>query len=257
MKNDVSGCRRTDERLAPYVDEVLPPAERAEVERHLDACPPCRHNAVEEHGGRTLLRERAERLRCSHLPPGLRSRCEALARDHRRVRTVAAWRARLVPATLIATIVMFAALALLSVATRRSDALLAAQLAADHVKCFKAFAPSAVVDAESVEARLARDYGWDMRVPPSSREHEIVLLGGRRCLYADGTMPHVMYRAAGAAPVSLFRLEGVTRRAADLTTLGQRCRIWPRGGNTYVLVGPESASHELQRVARYVEQEVR
>ena len=256
-KRPKDSCRLTAERLTPYLDEALPPAERADVEHHLDACPPCRTSAVEEQGGRTIVRECADRLRQPPLPPGLRSRCEALARDHTRVRTGASWRARLVPATLIATLVIFTGLALLSVATRRSDALLAAQLTADHVKCFKVFVPGAEIDVAQVERELEDSYGWDIHVPPSSAAADIRLLGGRRCLYADGTVPHVMYRAAGAAPVSLFRLEGVTRPEADVTTLGHRCRIWSRGGNTYVLVAPDSASPHMARVSQYVRREAR
>ena len=250
-------CRRTAERLTPYVDEALPPGERTDVEKHLNACPPCRTSAIEEQGGRTVVRECADRLRHSVLPPGLRSRCEALARDHARVRTVASWRARLVPATLIATLVIFTGLALFSVATRRSNAVLAAQLTADHLKCFKVFVPGAEADAAQVERDLEDAYGWEMHVPPSSAEADTQLLGGRRCLYADGTVPHVMYRGAGAVPVSLFRLEGVTRPDAEVTTLGHRCRIWSRGGNTYVLVAPDSASGQVARLARYVQQQAR
>src|SRR5688500_16312448 len=103
-------CRRAGERLTPYVDEALPPTERAEVERHLDACPPCRTAADEVRGGRVVLRECADRLR-PPLPPGLRSRCEALAREQARVRTVSSWRARLVPATLVALLAVFAGMA--------------------------------------------------------------------------------------------------------------------------------------------------
>ena len=250
-------CRRTTERLTPYVDEALPPGERTDVERHLNACPPCRQSAVEEQSGRTIVRECADKLRQPPLPPGLRSRCEALAREHARVRTVASWRTRLVPATLIASVVLFAAVALFSVATRRSNALLAAQLTADHVKCFNVFEPDGHVEAEAVEGRLERDYGWDMHVPPTSRDDDVRLVGARRCLYADGTVPHVMYRAGGEAPVSLFRLDGVTRADADVTTLGHRCRIWSRGGNTYVLVAPQSASEDMARIAQYVQREAR
>lgn len=249
-------CRRTDERLTPYADEALPPGERAEVERHLDACPPCRQSAVEEEGGRTIVRECADRLRQTPLPPGLRSRCEALAREDEREKKPS-WRVRLIPATMIATLLLLVGMALFSLVTRRSEALLAAQLTADHMKCFSVFRPSGEADAAQVEAQLERDYGWEMHVPPSSPDVGVQLLGGRRCLYAEGTMPHVMYRAAGAQPMSLFRLEGVTRPEADVVTMGYRSRIWSRDGNTYVLVLPESAAGDIGRIARYVRTEAR
>lgn len=251
-------CRRTAERLTPYVDEVLPPDERGDVERHLGDCPPCREVAVQEQGARTVVRECADRLRSSPLPVGLRSRCEALAREHCQPAARRAWWGRLLPATVIATVAIFAGLAILSLTSRRSGAVLAAQLTADHVKCFKVFADPDAVDARVLEREMEERYGWDMHVPASSAEHGVRLVGGRRCLYSDGTVPHVMYRAeAGAAPVSLFRLEGVTRDEAEVTTMGHRCRIWSRGGHTYVLVAPESIAGADARLARYIRQEAR
>jgi anti-sigma factor RsiW len=248
-------CKRVAERVTPYVDGALPPGERQEVEQHLGHCPPCARGAEEEQGARAVLRERAVRLKEAPLPPGLRSRCEALAREHSRVRTVAVWR-MLVPATAIAVMLIITGVLIFSLATRRSDTLLAAQLTADHVKCFEMFVPSTSTDASAVEEELESKYGWDMHVPPSSREAGLTLVGGRRCLYADGSMPHVMYEAAGQ-PVSLFRLEGVTRPPADVNALGHHCRIWTRGGHTYVLVLPDKESPAIARVARYVEREAR
>jgi anti-sigma factor RsiW len=247
-------CRRTAGRVTPYVDNALPTDERAEVERHLDACPPCRRGAEQEQGGRTVLRECAGRLKSEPLPPGLRSRCESLAREHARMPRVS-WLRLLVPLTAMAVLVIVAGVLLFSVATRRSDTLLAAQLTADHVKCFKVFEPQAYADANRVEQDLDQKYGWDMHVPPTSAD--ATLLGGRRCLYADGSIPHVMYRGKGTEPVSLFRLEGVTRGSANVTTLGHHSRIWSRGGHTYVLVTPERETPEIARLARYVQAEAR
>jgi anti-sigma factor RsiW len=226
------------------------------VERHLSACPPCRDRATQERGARAVLRECASRLRDEPLPPGLRSRCEALARDCAHGRTLAGWR-RLLPAGLAAVLVAFTALALLSLATRRSETLLAAQLTADHAKCFTFFADlgGPPADAHDVEHDLAQ-YGWQMHVPPSVPQDRLRLLGGRRCLYADGLVPHVMYQA-GTERVSLFRLDGVTRKKSDITSLGYRCRIWSRGGNTFVLVSPATTTPEVTRIARYVEEQAR
>ena len=247
-------CRRTAGRVTPYVDNALPPGERADVEQHLAACPPCRHGAEQEQAGRTVLRGCAERLRSEPLPPGLRARCESLAREHARKPRVS-WFRLLVPLSAMAVLVIVAGVLLFSVATRRSNTLLAAQLTADHVKCFKVFEPGGRVDAADVEEELDRDYGWDMHVPPTTEDAR--LLGGRRCLYADGSMPHVMYRGRGTEPISLFRLEGVTREAAEVTTLGHHSRIWSRGGHTYVLVTPEHETPAMTRLARYVRAEAR
>lgn len=251
-------CRRTAERLTPYVDDELPPAERTAVEGHLNRCPPCRQSAGEEQGGRRLVRECADRLQQPALPPGLRSRCEQLAAEHCRGRVWRPWPARLIPVALMAAVVIVAAVGVLSVATRQSGTLLAAQLTADHVKCFEVFEPNApAASAQAVENELELEYGWDMHVPPSSPENGLRLLGGRRCLYAEGTMPHVMYRTAGAAPVSLFKLEGVVREEADVKTMGHRCKIWSRAGSTYVLVMPDTPAAETARMVSYVRQEAR
>jgi anti-sigma factor RsiW len=79
-----SNCRRTAERLAAYVDEALPADERGEVERHLERCPPCLEAALREKVGRKALRSVAAKLGCESLPPGLRERCEAIARERRK-----------------------------------------------------------------------------------------------------------------------------------------------------------------------------
>jgi anti-sigma factor (TIGR02949 family) len=249
-------CRRTAGRVTPYVDGALPEPERAEVERHLDACPPCRRGAEQEQRGRAVLRECAGRLKAEPLPPGLRSRCESIARDHARPGGLS-WLRVLVPLAAMVVLVLFAGVLLFSIATRRSDALLAAQLTADHVKCFEVFEPGegGPADATRVAHDLESRYGWAMRVPPTSGD--ITLIGGRRCLYAEGTMPHVMYRARNAAPVSLFRLDGVSRPPADLTALGHRCRIWSRDGYTYVLVMPDRETPEMTRLVSYVQAEAR
>jgi anti-sigma factor RsiW len=251
-------CKRTAERLTPYVDEELPPAERVAVEGHLDRCPPCRRSAVEEQSGRTLVRECADRLERPAPPPGLRSRCEQLAMEHCRGRVWRPWPARLIPVALMAVVLATAVVSVLSVATRTSSTVLAAQLTADHMKCFEVFEPDApAASAQRVEQELESTYGWDIHVPPSSAETGLQLLGGRRCLYAEGTMPHVMYRTTSAAPVSLFKLDGVVRGDAEVTTMGHRCTIWSRGGSTYVLVTSDSPSAETARVAKYVRREAR
>jgi len=249
----MSECRRTADRLTPYVDEALPEGERGEVEQHLDACPPCRTSADQERGGRTVLRDRADQLRSAPLPSGLRTRCAALAREHAR-RGRQSWKTRLLPASLAAGLVLFTALAVVTLGTQRSNTVLAAQLTADHTKCFRAFPPAGSdVDARAAEERLAARYGWDIHVPPSSPRDGIRLVGARRCLYGEGRVPHLMYDVGGY-PLSLFVLEGVARDADDMTTFGHRSRIWSRGTTTFVLVSPASAG-DLSQAVSYVRQE--
>jgi anti-sigma factor RsiW len=77
-------CGRIIERLTAYIDELLPEAERAEIEQHLGKCPPCQTCACEERTARMVLRARAFRLRSATVPPELRSRCEQSARGRKR-----------------------------------------------------------------------------------------------------------------------------------------------------------------------------
>lgn len=247
-------CRRTAERLTGYVDQALPPDERAQVEQHLGKCPPCRDLASDEAAGRSVMRRCAERLRGPALPPGLRSRCEALA--HAQCATRAAlWRPAVLPVALATLLIVFTGAAIFSLATERSNALLAVQLTADHSRCFRRLpAQAADLDAGEVEAMLDARYGWDVHVPPSSGAEELRLVQGKRCLYyMDGGIPHLLYRTGGQ-DVSLFVLEGVARKDADVTTMGHRARIWSRGANTFVLVSSASGP-DLAGAAGYLRNE--
>lgn len=235
-------CRETVDRLAPYVDNLLPAEERAAVERHLTVCPPCRLAALAEKGARTVVREKSGALRSEAIPPGLRNRCEALAREHSSRAPARRWAFGLVPASVTTILIFVAAGIVLSLATSRSNAVLAAQLTADHAKCFRLFPTpnSPAPDAQQLETMLLNRYGWDVHVPPSSAADGVQLIGARRCLYAEGLLPHVMYRVNGQ-DVSLYMLPGVSRNDADVSSLGHRSRIWSDGAMTYALVSPVAA----------------
>ena len=249
----MSDCRRTVERLAPYVDQALPPEEHQEVEQHLDACPPCRRTAAQEESARTILRERAGQLRQSPLPPGLRTRCAAIAREQTGQAAAPSWRARLIPASLTAALVLFTAFAVFVLASQRSNTVLAAQLSADHDRCFRRITPPPEgLDAQAEEARLSDQYGWDLHVPPTSAADGVKLVGARRCLLSHGGVPHLLYDAGGHE-VSLYVFEGVARPEGDASAFGRRSRIWTSGPTTYVMVSPAEAG-DMARVAGYLQQ---
>jgi anti-sigma factor RsiW len=238
----MSLCRRTLERLAPYVDGALPDGDRVDVQRHLDACPPCRRAADSVVGARHVLREAGPRL-APALPPGLRSRCEAAVPDTPGERAPF-WRGRLAAFAAVALLIVATAGVLLELATERSDVVLAQQLIVDHVKCFMLLAsPGAAVEPP------ARPFGRDLHLPPTSAAAGVTFLGVRRCLYGSGVTPHAMYRS-GRSNVSLFVLDGVTRTRSDVETLGHHARIWSEGGRSYVLVSGEDT--ELNDAARYL-----
>ena len=249
-------CQRTAGRLASYVDDLLPAAEQANVEQHLGACPPCRAAALRERGARSVLRAHARRLADVPLPPGLRSRCEALAREQAAALAPRGFVTRRF-ASLTAVMTLVIGFFLFSLATHRSDAVLAAQLTADHAKCLRLFADneSPDADARKVEQMLQDDYGWDLHVPPSSATYGIRLKGARRCLYAGGRVPHVMY-VAGGHDMSLYVLDGVTRRTAELVSFGHHSQIWATGRRTFVLVWP-ATTDDVTAAVRYVVVEAR
>ena len=243
-------CRRTTERLAPYIDGSLSPAEHDTIQQHLADCEPCRRAAEAVDGGRLVMREAGARLSQS-LPPGLRSRCEALAR------TPAArpsWWRGLVPAFAIIAIVASTVAVLMAMATERSNVLLAQQLVVDHMKCFLFTSSASSPSAGNDEPVLDRKYAPNLHVPPSSAAAGVTLIGARRCLYASGVIPHLMYRAGGRN-LSLFVLDGVRRANADVVAFGYRARIWSDGGRSYVLVD-ERADADLNGEARYLMQQV-
>ncbi len=246
-------CRRVEQYLAPYADGELPMAERGTVAAHLETCPACRALVATEAGARQALRGAGPVLREVALPPGLRSRCEALASTAGTRGAGTAWGLRFVTAAFALFVLVTASV----LATRRSDTVLAAQLTADHVKCFGLFADEngAGMESSEVERLLAARYGWEVHVPPSSEAEGTALIGGRRCLYLDGPVPHVMYRAGGQ-DVSLFILAGEARPPADLDVLGHHTRIWSKDGTTFVMVTSSSAP-AVARTVGYVQREAR
>jgi anti-sigma factor RsiW len=263
----MNNCRRVTERLTPYVDGELPAGERGEMDAHLGACPPCERLAVSETGGRTVLREAAHRgdvesLAPVPLPPGLRSRCEMLARDYAAraahsnpVSSPSPWRLRAISVALAALLMVFTASAFMSLATHRDDGLLAAQLTSDHTRCFKRFGPASIADARQMEQMLSERYGWNIHIPPSSEAAGVQLVGAKRCFYSGGALPHILYRV-GDQDVSLYVIDGVARPPADLVAAGHRSRVWSRDDKTYVFVSPAAAG-DLTVAAGYVMQDLR
>src|SRR5215471_17619379 len=245
-------CRRICDLLTQYADGTLAAEQRAEVQRHLDACPPCRVIAGKECGARRLLRACAGRLRAESVPPALRSRCQELSRQSATSRL---WSRRAVRLAVAAVLVVFTG-SMLSVVTRHSDALLAAQLTADHVKCFTLFGhhDGRTLDAAQAQQMLQEQFGIDVHVPPSSASGGLELVDARRCLYAEGRIPHLMYQAKGQ-DISLFVLEGESRPPAEFTAFGHHTRIWSRGDRTFVLITP--AAEAPAAAARYVAEEAR
>ena len=181
-------------------------------------------------------------------PDALVARVRAEAHASRRLPAVPA--RRRLPMAIAATLVLAVSGLTLHVATGRSTTLLAAQLAADHVKCHLTQPDGAGVNATDVQHRLAELYGFHARVPESSPDERIRLIGARRCLTGEGTNAHILYRL-DHRPVSLYVVPNEARTDATVDVLGRRAVLWSRDNDTYVLVG-DTDTPDLGRLARYM-----
>ncbi|HWI16298.1 MAG TPA: zf-HC2 domain-containing protein, partial [Vicinamibacterales bacterium] len=250
-------CEQVEEQLARYVDGVSVD-NAAAIAAHLETCAECRGSAHAQRVARTVLRARAADL-APMAPPGLRTRILAHASDSRtsspRDLTTfrpqdLGWTGRLTAFAMAAMFVLTVGAVLLPVTTIRSTALLAAQLALDHLKCFtiEGDADGQPISKAQAEAALRQEYGLDVTVPASRPGDRLELMAVRRCLYGDGRAAHLMYRLNGE-PVSLFVIPGLSRPAADLSLFGHDQVVWAVGDRTYMLVARGGLRDQLARVA--------
>jgi anti-sigma factor RsiW len=254
-------CREVEDKLPSYVDG-LADGDAAAVAAHLQTCEACRQLAHAQSVARTVLKARAAQL-SPIAPPGLRTRIVAHLEDQDRKRPQElvpslAWTGRLTAFAAAAMVVLTLGAVLLPVATIRSTALLAAQLALDHLKCFtiEGHADGEPIAKAQAEAMLKQEFDFTVSVPASLAAANLELMGVRRCLYGDGRAAHLMYRLNGE-PVSLFILPGLTRPAAELSLFGHDQQVWTQGGRTYMLVARGGTRNELSRVASYLRNEAK
>lgn len=257
-------CAQVEEQLPRYVDgEHVDQA--AAIAAHIETCEACRASAHAQRVVRNVLRVRATQL-APVAPPGLRTRVVANLPQGRKTSAAKdfetlplfGWTGRLSAFAAAAMLVLTLGAVLLPIATIRSTAVLAAQLALDHLKCF---AIDGDADGEPIaradaEATLLRDFDLSVSVPASLPSERLDLLAVRRCLYGDGRAAHVMYRVNGE-PVSLFILPGLTRPAAELSLFGHDEVVWTQGDRTYMLVARGGLSSDLVRVASYLRTEAK
>jgi anti-sigma factor RsiW len=248
-------CSDVEPLLAPYVDGEAPPSEHAVVDAHLGACPPCRDRVAGERAVCEALHEHRAALR-AHASEHLRRRCvaHAYACGIGRRRGLAPFaRRRWVPLSLAATLLL-AVGGVFLIGLNGGVEALAAQLAADHVKCFQLAPDHTTVNASIVGSEWNRSHGWLIRVPPSAPVEQLELLDVRRCLSTRGITAHMMYRWRGQ-PMSVYVLNSA--RTSDenvqrvVSRLGQDAVIWTDGGRTYAVVA-HAPRADLEHVAMYV-----
>jgi anti-sigma factor RsiW len=224
-------CKDLEPLVVPFVDGESPAPDRAEVEAHLAACPPCRDRVDAERAARDAVRAERDQLR-QQAPAILRSRCSALCHHKRAAR-------RWIPLSLAAAAGLLAAMVWVAT-TDAGTPVLAAQLTLDHEKCFKFNSQRVTGSAGSLSEYWRDRYGWPISVPAGARAG-LRLSGVRRCGSSDGQTAHIMYQYRGR-PVSLFvarnTLEG-GRSPRTFSLFGDEAVVWSAGDRTYVLVGDE------------------
>jgi anti-sigma factor RsiW len=251
----MANCDSIDPFLTPYVDGELPTADRDLVDRHLHACAPCHSRVAAERAVRDLLRARKTEWTADSPSAELRRRCAALTTasalsSRREGPRLANWRGPLAPLALALSFVILVGGAFLYQATDRWPRVMAAELTADHVKCFAINSVLGTHHARAaVESSMMSAFGWPLQLPTSLDREGFELVGARPCLYAEGRVAHLMYRYHGR-PVSIFMLPRTSRPDDLVEVLGHEAAIWSTGDRTFVLVARESRS-AVERMASF------
>jgi anti-sigma factor RsiW len=260
----MSNCKKLDPLVTPYVDGALDAVERTEVDAHLRLCPPCRARVAAERAVRHLLQARKPALQRVCAPRELRARCAATGaaaadgpRPRRLPATVARWRWPVRQLALVATLVLIVGGVFVYELTVRSAHVMAAELVADHVKCFGLgnSVPGAGDRSALVEQSIAASLDWRPRLPERPEQVGLALLGARLCLYGNGRVCHIMYLHNGH-PLSVFMLPRTTRPEEVLDVLGHQAAIWSIGDRTFVLVTREPRG-DIERTVSFVQAALR
>ena len=254
----MKACTQLDPLVTPYVDGEIAAADRQAVDQHLRVCPPCQARVAAERTIRDLVRAKKAALNSGHAPVGLRARCAALdtlatSRPIVLPPPRSTWRARLTPLALAASLVLIVGGAFLYRLTERSSRVLAAELTADHLKCFGVINGVLGTHDEpaAVERSMASRFDWHMRLPEQPDRAGLRLVGARPCLYGEGRVAHIMYRHNGR-PVSVFMLPKATRPEEIVEVMGHQAAIWSAGDRTFVLIAREPPA-EVARMVSFVQ----
>ena len=254
-------CREIEDQLPAYVSGTAN-GDAAAIAAHLERCDACRASTHAQTVARTLLRSRAAQL-APIAPPGLLTRIastpEFAANPAPKQDLIVSfvWTRFSAFAAAVIVILTLGAV-LLPVVTVRSTAVLAAQLALDHLKCFtiEGDDDAAPIAKDVAEATLQREFDFSVAVPASLPAEHLQLMAVRRCLYGDGRAAHVMYRLDGE-PLSLFIIPGLTRPAEELSLFGHEQIVWTQADRTYLLVARGGSREGLARVASYLQNEAK
>jgi anti-sigma factor (TIGR02949 family) len=240
-------CRDLEPLLTPYVDGEATTDQCAAVESHLLACPTCRDCADALVHVRQILHDCRSELR-EQAPPQLRARIAqltAVARPPER----AAWRRYAAPLSMAAMFLLLVAAGIFSYSafSQRGTAF-ASQLAADHMRCMRLVSGQPPGDPAAQAAAWERSRGWTVPLPASSSSDDMQFVALRRCISADGSVAHALYRHQGQL-VSLFIARQGGRREQVLQVMGQQACMWTQGRYSYAVIGAESPEEMARLVA--------
>ena len=242
-------CGDIEASLVAYVDGEASAPERAVVERHVRRCGSCHQRLAAERALREAFAANRAELQATRAPAELKARIHALAAETRPARARPwAWAGRMAAA---AVLILTTGGWTLGLVTRDSTVVLAAQLTADHAKCFLTARDRSLVNPERAGELLRRRYGFDVRVPPSSASLGLRLVGARRCLSGEGTNAHLLYTWRGES-VSLYMLPADHRAPGEVTVLGHDARVWSGHNGSYVLVAHQS-ERDLSPLVEYMQ----
>jgi anti-sigma factor RsiW len=264
-------CQSLDPLVTPFVDGQLAAADVQAVEEHLRVCAPCHSRVTAERAVHDLMRARRATLCKTEAPDALHLRCASFATHNSQLSTnssqprtpssesqipnpksrASTRSSRVVPYALAASLVAVVGGAFVYQATDKSARVLAAELVADHAKCFamnSAFGTHQLAGA--VEQSMAASFDWRMHLPENPSLAGLELVGARPCLYGEGRVAHIMYRHDGR-PVSLFMLPDTERAQALVEVLGHEAAIWCANNRTFVLVAREPR-RDVERMATFV-----
>jgi anti-sigma factor RsiW len=257
----MSDCQRIESLVTPFIDGELADGDRDVVARHLRVCAPCASRAAAERAVRDLIHQvRPGLLTAPRAPDALRAKCARLAGGSSGGKRgilgafslAPSWRARLTPIALTASLVLIVGGAFTYQITEKSARIMAAELAADHVKCF---AMNRVLGTHQppslVESAMIARFDWPVHLPGDPARAGLELVGARPCLYGEGKIAHIMYLHDGH-PVSLFMLPNASRSRELVRVLGHEAAIWCVGNRTFVLLAREPRP-EVERMAAFLQ----
>jgi anti-sigma factor RsiW len=255
-------CTSIEPLITPFVDGQLAALDAQAVQTHIGLCAICRSRVVAERSVSELLRARRHDLCAEHASSALRARCKlqcdrAGAIPFAARRRMTWWRSgRLSPLTMAAGFILVVASAVTYRATVGSTEVIAAELTADHVKCFMMNAVLGTHDTvEGVRIDMEDGFGWDAHLPEHPEQADLELVGSRPCLYERGKIAHIMYRHHGV-PVSVFMLPG-TERSADLRRVfGHEAAIWSDSHRTFVLIA-RAPRADVEQMVTFVQASLR